>query len=352
MTFIIAQYKLYVERRSFMKKIKVPIFSHYVMKHQLSFGTMILYFLLVIPMILFMVRRQIQFPLILLYLILGLFLLYVFDIFFFWIHQRKNKIPKYEYQYYREVSDELPPVVVNYFLETNAFSINGLLSELMYLIEREYILLTYDDKNFLLHYQDLQAKEQHHYQLTLNPKKDLTELHQIDAYLIEWLFQRSPTISLNHFSKEAFFSADFYQTFYKKVQNYCYEKKYIVNINYNKIIFCFCMMFIPFLFVAQHPIFSLFLFTICFSIFLNSAYHYSNLSEDIKIVLSKYKAFQNFIHDFSDMNHANIESLRIWNRYLVYATALSLTNELEKKLKQVLGDNLFYSENIKENLVA
>lgn len=55
-----------------------------------------------------------------------------------------------------------------------------------------------------------------------------------------------------------------------------------------------------------------------------------------------WKAFRNYLKDFSNLKEAEIPSLVIWEHYLVYATSLGVAKEVIKQLKVVIREDVGY----------
>ncbi|HBA37875.1 MAG TPA: hypothetical protein DCY94_04050 [Firmicutes bacterium] len=61
----------------------------------------------------------------------------------------------------------------------------------------------------------------------------------------------------------------------------------------------------------------------------------------------KWKAFKNFLLDFGTMDEKEIPAVKLWDRYLVYATVLGVAKEVQKSMKIRLS-----SMNIEEEMIS
>jgi len=66
---------------------------------------------------------------------------------------------------------------------------------------------------------------------------------------------------------------------------------------------------------------------------------------------SKWHGFKRFLEDFSQMKEANINSIVVWEHYLVYAVSLGVAEKVIKYLPEILGPNQLEQTNISNSML-
>lgn len=101
-------------------------------------------------------------------------------------------------------------------------------------------------------------------------------------------------------------------------------------------------------FLGMMAILILFVFTICRPFILlikgflmEQTKALFQRTEEGEIVTEEIYGLKNFIHDFSDLSHADKETLILWDDFLIYAVLLEENTEIVKEILNLRNVNLF-----------
>jgi len=56
---------------------------------------------------------------------------------------------------------------------------------------------------------------------------------------------------------------------------------------------------------------------------------------------SKCEALKRFLNDYSNIKEATMQSLAIWEDYLIYAIVLGVADNIEKQFKNIFGEEIY-----------
>ncbi len=260
-------------------------------------------------------------------------------------------------KYYRELPGEYTPAEMSVLMSMGLVNTRDITATLMDLVRKGILILkkeTYIKDGFF------KAREIEDYSLSLNPDAPQIQLKRHEDFLIGWFIRgigRNGHVFLDEISEYARTSAGARQ-FSMDYQRWCTLVKEEADKNdfFDKTsskgriaailigmvgYFVTGVLFILFLqafagiaLTIQGPLMFL------FGVRLNRRSAYGNEQ------YAMWKAFRNFLKDFSRMDKAEIPSIVIWEHYLVYAISLGVAKQVIRQLPLVFGDTELQDANL------
>ena len=251
-------------------------------------------------------------------------------------------------KYYRELPGEYTPAEMSVLMSMGKVDKRDITATLMDLVRKGNLILkkeTYTKDGFF------KDKEVEDYSLTLNTAVSRSGLTSHESYLLDWFISRigdGSRVFLDEISNHVKTNSDArkfansYQSWCKKVRNEADRHKFFeASSKKGKTIAMLSGMAYIFLGIflttAVETPASILLIILGFimSLFgsrLNKRSAYGNEQ------YTMWKAFRNFLKDFSRMDKAEMPSIIIWEHYLVYAISLGVAKEVIKQLPLVFTD--------------
>lgn len=299
-----------------------------------------------------------------------LLLIVVMPIFIYFYYIRKPKID-YNEEYERDLPTDDPPAIVNAVCAGDPEimgvpNLNGLRATILDLIDRNYLFLK--NESFKGHSKNLLLK--------INPKKDLSNLWEFEIQVLDLLkkHEHHGVISMSLISDcldyidtnglSSYTYDDWHNEFENNLNTYKnwqmeVEETLIAGKNFNNEfiskrhkylkIFGIVGTIIAWVFIFYHASFALFSGTMIFLaliLWLESIimflipgrinYHWTSYGMDY---YKRWMSFKRYIEDFSLIKEDPPESVKIWDQYLVYATALGAAGGVRKAMELSLPDN-------------
>lgn len=265
--------------------------------------------------------------------------------FFIWRFLYRNYDKEYdtgvELDYYRELPEDVPPAVVGSLCRFKTVNESDLSATIMDLVRKGYIeIKTHSESKFL----GLGKKDVHTLHLL---RTDFSSLESFEKHLLDWFFQEignGTSVSMediedygkNNKSAARSFIAN-YERFQSQVVAVSETKDYFDESFSGK-----AGLYIA-LFVLTTIIGAAVSFTLSFSaIFLPIvsvilmfyvAVGVKRRTKNGAKLYQQWQAFRKFLLDFSNMKEASLESLVLWEHYLVYALPLGVADKVLKQLK-------------------
>lgn len=299
-----------------------------------------------------------------------LLLILAMPIFIYFYYIRKPKIDyNAEYETYLPTDD--PPAIVNAVCAGDPEimgvpNLNGFRATILDLIDRNYLFLK--NESFEGYSKNLLFK--------INPKKDLSNLWEFEMQVLDLLkkHERHGVISMNLISDcldyidnnglSSYTYDDWHNEFENNLNLYKnwqieVEETLIDGKNFNNAfiskrhkylkIFGIFGTILAWAFIFYHASFTLFSGTIIFLaliLWLESIimflipgrinYRWTAYGMDY---FKRWMSFKRYIEDFSLIKEDPPESVKIWDQYLVYATALGAAGGVRKAMELSLPDN-------------
>lgn len=258
----------------------------------------------------------------------------------------KELTPSFEYEYYRELPAEYPPLEMGYLYNEEIISSDDFNATLMDLIRKKFIVVDQNGSSL--------TDKKPNYKFIYNRDNDQSELEEYEKYLLYWYFDvignKSNELTLNEIDSylsnennikiydecnriwndkaiECCKKNDFFDDSMKKdIEKYRYVSIFAVLIG----IVCFYCIFNYGLYNICLLVAVVLSLGVCFFIYCKQIRRRSvNGNEDYV----KWKAFKHFLEEFSHFEDYPIPGIVVWEHYLVYATSFGIADLVEKQLR-------------------
>ncbi len=273
----------------------------------------------------------------------------------------------YQGDYKREPPIDDPPAVVNALIGAESGvgepQSDGFKATVMDLINRGYLLLDHEDKN--------SSKDKKAVDLKINYEKNINELYPFEQYVMNFfgsseLFGFINLVQLQDKVKDQMMAGTFrgyYFGWFNDLKREFLSKENVARffdktgsryftifgiigiiisiITYLVLFFLFDP--IPASFYAQVSAIILGISSIiAFSLPDKIGGRWTQYGVDYE---TEWKAFKKYLKDFSLIKEYPPESVLIWNKYLVYATALGIADEVKEAMEKILPEEELYQSN-------
>ncbi|NSW90403.1 MAG: DUF2207 domain-containing protein [Firmicutes bacterium] len=251
-------------------------------------------------------------------------------------------------QYYRELPGEYTPAEMSVLMSMGSVHPRDIMATLMDLVRKRYLLLEKVDVDKKSLFGTKKVSE---YMISLNNEKPLTDLKSHESFLINWFINEignGHDVLLNDikdYAKKNKTALDFkgsYDLWCEKAEMEAKKNNFFDNsAKKGQIIGILSAIFyiaagiaLPAAFYTAYGVILLFLgiIMLIFSARIKRRSSYGNEQ------YAKWKAFRKFLKDFSRLREAEIQSIILWEHYLVYAISLGVAKEVIKQLPLVFKD--------------
>ena len=256
----------------------------------------------------------------------------------------KEYEPAFQGEYYRELPAKRTPAEMSYLYYFGTINDEDITATILDLIRKGYLELDQngddindDDPNYIL------IKSS-------NPPKEIPELHE--SILMNWFINEigdGKKVSFEQIEKygKSYNNAEIFQKrtleFKKSLKETCanydfFEKKLAVGklkaLVYGVILFIisFMIIFVAEMFDIDASVQFIITF-ICALIYTVYVLSIKKRSVNGNEEFTKWKAFKNFLVDFSSFEDYPIPGVKVWEEYLVYATSLKIADKVMKQLE-------------------
>lgn len=278
-------------------------------------------------------------------------------IIFLYIKYDKEFKSSFKAKYYRELPGEYTPAEMSVLMTMGMVNTRDITATLMDLVRKGVLILrkeTYIKDGFF------KDKEVEDYSLSLNPEAPPVQLKRHEEFLIGWFIRtigRGGHVFLDEISAYAKTTAGARQ-FSKDYQRWCTLAKKEADKNKffdktsdrGRVAAILIGMFGYFgiglaLLTILQAVTGIFLVILgiimfIFGIRLTRRTAYGNEQN------AMWKAFRNFLKDFSRLDKAEMPSIVIWEHYLVYAISLGVAKEVIRQLPLVFSDTDLQNANL------
>ena len=288
------------------------------------------------------------------------------------IYYRYGREPKIDYQaeYERDIPTDDPPAVVNaicgpgFSKKIGEPDMDGFKATIMDLIDRKYLLFDKEASDK----EDLGLSG--NMSLKINPDMDLSQLKDFERDVIYFLrgYEEDGKIFLDDISNDLTDQAsarsfrNTYNHWKDNIKDHYLNDDVLSKIfnkkgdNYLKIfaVAAIVVAFVVFFFTLSDPLHaakwawlsSIILGIVAILSFIlpqKIAGQWTTYGEEYD---AKWHNFKKYIQDFSLIKEYPPESVTIWNKYLVYATALGVADEVRKAMEEYLPEDQLEDSNI------
>ena len=251
--------------------------------------------------------------------------------------------------YKRELPSNLRPAHVRLLLEDGIIDEHSLSATLMDLINRDYIKLEYNNSSSkYLKYKIFRNKDI----ILKREEKDTSNLFLYERYLLDWFFSynKDNTItaeqlhkSLNNdidYKKEtphdkmSYFQSLVLMSF--PIEKY-YNKEKLQN---KKVIYLLFLIsgFIPWFAFVSYIAEFLAIYGLGNLMFISPSY---TLNQTGVNEIAEWKALKKYLNDFSNIKDKNAQMVELWDYYLVYSIAFSISSIASNEMYDFFGKKIF-----------
>ncbi len=270
-------------------------------------------------------------------------------IIFIYIKYDKELKSSFKAKYYRELPGEYTPAEMSVLVSMGHVGTTDITATLMDLVRKGQLIL---NKETYIKDGLFRDKEVEDYSLTINSSAPSVALKQHEEMLINWFIRiigDGSRVFLDEISAYAKtqsgarqFTKD-YQRWCSTVKNEAEENNFFDNSSQKGktaatligLLGYFLLGLVLLLLlnsIAGILMLTLGIIMFLFGVRLTKRTAYGNEQN------SMWKAFKNFLKDFSQMDKAEMPSIVIWEHYLVYAISLGVAKEVIKQLPIVFSD--------------
>lgn len=278
----------------------------------------------------------------------ALFLSWFAVIIYIYIKYDKEYEHSFEGKYYRELPGEYTPAEMTVLLTMGRVETRDITATLMDLVRKQQLLLTTETYVKIGFFS---SKEVQDYAVSINPEAPYVSMKKHEAFLINWfvgIIGDGRRVLLDEIADYARTSsgarrfAEDYNTWRNMAKDEA-EKNKFFEASCKKGQLIGILSAVGYI-VAGIMLTSVFetgfgvaviiqsIILFIFSARLNKRTVYGNEQN------AMWKAFKNFLKDFSQMDKAIIPSIVIWEHYLVYAISLGVAKEVIRQLPLVFAD--------------
>lgn len=257
----------------------------------------------------------------------GFMMLYIFGAF-----RRKNKSKEIVGKYLRELPDDFSPAIVAGFMTKNIYK-NAILATIVDLIRKKVLTLNNDNKRTVITLTGDIEK--------LSPQEKLL----VEIYINDLGDGKSVDLkSFGFFHKVPLKVAKKFESWKSMIQNEIKQKK----LNYEtfgSVTLMFFILFSIIFFMSSSRLSLLIsnevnLYLILIALLVNVIGIVRIPKRELIDARKKWKAFKNFLSDYSQLEEAKITSVYLWEQYFVYAIALGVSKKVVKAYKKTLDTGL------------
>lgn len=255
----------------------------------------------------------------------------------------------FDAEYYRELPGNYPPAVMGYLYKFKEINKDDLSATLLDLIRRKYLIL---DASRVVSVTDNNPD----YIFKLNKEKDRNDLTELENHLIEWYINgigdgnQVSSKEIVSYSDISLTNAEKYQQnskkFFDLVDKEGRKYNFFVEDSFKgkclkgavcTLVFCGILWIVykisNFIIGGMFSL-SLLMLTIAYVCYITSIKKRTQQGNEDYV---RWKAFKNFLEDFSNFEDYPVQSIVLWDHYLVYAASFGIADKVMKQLKLKLN---------------
>ena len=282
---------------------------------------------------------------------LSIFFILIWFLIIGYLYRKYDKEFKHDFKgkYYRELPGHYTPAEMSVLMSSGRVNTRDIMATLMDLARKKQVVIS---TNKIDKKTTFGSKEKIQYIITLKEKIPTVTLKPHERFIISWFIIKigdGNRVSLDEIKayvkneyKALKFKAD-YDKWYKLVLDESAKNNFFYKTSKKAIVFGMIIGFVYFLIGLVVSIFMSVpiaiaciiqgVILIIFSATIKRKTKYGNEQ------YAMWKAFKNFLKDFSRLDKAEIPSIILWEHFLVYATSLGVAKEVIKQLPIVFKDD-------------
>lgn len=297
-------------------------------------------------------NRRIFIANIVLYSTFGMMAIMVAVVIYVYKKYDKEYEPKFKGDYYRELPSGLTPAEMSYLYYFGEIHNEDVTATLLDLIRRGYIQLD-------IYNNEITSKDADFIMYLTN--KNIDGLLPYEYHLINWFFdkigdgKKVSTKQIEDYSKKGIKEAELFQResrqFIKLVKSRCLKydffEKGLSKAKGKALVFALIpgfLLFVAFYTGSFYNInngFSIIISIVTLILYIVYIASIKKRSINGNEEFVKWKAFKNFLTDFSSFKDYPIPGVVVWEHYLVYATSLRIADQVMEQLKVKLPESEF-----------
>ncbi|PKL01319.1 MAG: hypothetical protein CVV56_01595 [Tenericutes bacterium HGW-Tenericutes-1] len=268
-----------------------------------------------------------------------------FIIYYVYKKYDKEYTPDFQGEYFRDLPSDETPAEMSYLYYMKKTNDEDFTATLLDLIRRKYIVLDYNPNELSTSNPD--------FTFELVKEKDQSELLEHEKFLIDWIFRkigdgtRVSIAKIEGYGKGNVTKAEQFQAsarqFVRSIKRVADKRPYFESgISESKskaMIFIIIPIVMLLVSLWTQSVYTLnnivaivisIVVTAIYGIYVSTIQKRSRYGNEL---YAKWKAFRNFLLDFSNMKDYPIPGIIVWEHYLVYATSLKIADKVMDQLK-------------------
>jgi uncharacterized membrane protein len=263
----------------------------------------------------------------------------------------KEYEPDFQGDFYRELPNEATPAEVSYLYYTKSIQDEVFTATLLDLIRRGYIKIVNDFKNPSKSQSKLsfsRSKVENEDQLLSHEKVFLYMIFDMIGSKTETSTDRIEQFTSSYENANTF--KDKSSQFTREAKKVAEKQHYFESLHHEKSMIrkislipygYFGLSVIFWIFFSIDTFFAMGISIAIGTLFLIYIHKFQRRSKQGNELYTKWKAFRNFLINFSSMEDYPIPSIIIWEHYLIYATVFKLADEVMEQLRVKLPKETF-----------
>ena len=271
--------------------------------------------------------------------------LLIFKIVYIYQNYDKEHKSDFDAKYYRELPASYPPAEMGYLYRFKEVTMDDMNATLMDLIRRKYIKIDYSGT--------VLTENKPNYKMIYDRDKDTSSLKSYEKFLLSWYFDSisggKDTLTLNEIDN--YLKSESNAIEYQKKNNEWIllvtkeseKNDFFDNVGKkaNSGYFFVGLGFLDFFLLLFGVIaFSITWFSLLAFVILSLSISYVIYVRQVKRRSKqgnedfvRWRAFKNFLEDFSHFEDYPVPGVEVWEHYLVYATSFGIADLVEKQLR-------------------
>ncbi len=277
----------------------------------------------------------------------SLAMIFVMALITYYVYKKYDKeyTPVFQGDYFRELPSEETPAEMSYLYYMRKVNDEDFTATLLDLIRRKYITLEYNASELTTKNPD--------FTFLLNKESNQSSLLEHEKYLIDWIFNKIgdgnkvSIAKIENYGKGNVTKAEQFQAsakqFVRLIKRVAEKRPYFESGLSESKKKAMAFIFIPIVMLlislwtqSAYTLNNLFAIVVSIAIIAIYGLYVSTIQKRSRAgneMYAKWKAFRNFLLDFSNMKDYPIPGIIVWEHFLVYATSLKIADKVMEQLK-------------------
>ncbi len=268
-----------------------------------------------------------------------------FIIYYVYKKYDKEYTPDFQGEYFRELPSDETPAEMSYLYYMKKTNDEDFTATLLDLIRRKYIVIDYNPNELTSSNPD--------FTFELMKDKDQSDLLEHEKFLIDWIFRkigdgsRVSIAKIEGYGKGNVTKAEQFQAsarqFVRSIKRVAEKRPYFesgISESRSKalsfILVPIIMLLVSLWTQSAYTLNNIVAIVISIVVIAIYGIYVSTIQKRSRYgneLYAKWKAFRNFLLDFSNMKDYPIPGIIVWEHYLVYATSLKIADKVMEQLK-------------------